>query len=422
MAIHKLTPATVTAAIAKGQPGTWADGGKLFLRITPSGGAHWVFRYRHGGKDHLIAIGSPGCRTLDNSGTQKADREKQAREHIATSLALARETATKLRTAIKEGHDPKVERSAARAHTTTFQQCCETYLVAQNEPPRWRQSLRDHVWPAIGALPVRAITKDHILAVLQPLWTGTCVTGSRVRDRIKKVLDYAEAEGLRSGTNPAAKEQLGHYLPSAAKARSIQVEHHRDVPWQQIPAFWNKLRANDSTAARALALIILTACRAGDLLGQDERNDPKLPAQWSDIDLDAGIWSIARPKVAEHNGVPWQIPLSGPALEVLREQRVLRSRTTLVAESEHTLGRPINRKRLREVLRTIAPDADTHGFRASFRSWAGANGHDRELAEACLNHRLLGDRAELAYKRDQLTARRRVLLEHWAAYCCAPAA
>jgi integrase len=238
------------------------------------------------------------------------------------------------------------------------------------------------------------------------------------------VLDYAEAEGLRAGQNPAAwEERLKHYLAAPSKARTTAVEHHAAMPWQELPAFMAQLAAVESIGARALQLIILTACRAGDLLGQKERAEAKLPARWTDIDFGAAVWSIPQPKVAEADRRPWPVPLSDAAMAILTGLRRARPDTALVAESEAIAGRPVNIKRLREALRAIAPNVDIHGFRASFRTWAGAQGHDRELAEACLNHRLLGDRAELAYKRDQLCERRRVLLEAWAAHCLpAPAA
>jgi integrase len=402
--LNKLKPQTVASAVAKGQQGTWADGGKLFLRILPNRSANWVFRYRHGGKERLMSLGPA----------------------TVVTLAQAREEAAKLRIAIHGGRDPIEERDAERSTVVhkgvTFEQCCDRYLIAQGEPPRWRQTLRDYCAP-IAPMPVHAIATDDVLKVLRPLWTGSCETGRRLQSRIKRVLDYAEAEGMRSGVNPAAwSERLAHYLAAPGKARTANVEHHRDVPWQEMPMFWKRLSEIDTIGARALQILVLTACRAGDLLGQKERADPKLPAKWSDIDFDMGIWSIARPKVSERGDPPWRVPLSGAALAVLRELRAARPHTTLVAESERTPGSPVNIKRLREALRQVAPDADVHGMRASFKSWSGANRLDRETAEGCLNHKLLGDRTELAYKRDQLVELRREMLEAWASHLNGPPA
>ena len=106
-------------------------------------------------------------------------------------------------------------------------------------------------------------------------------------------------------------------------------------------------------------------------------------------------------------------------MKILIDLRQHRPNTTMVAESDAVTGSPVNVKRLREALRVITPEggADIHGFRASFRTWAGVHGHDRELAEACMNHRLLGDQAELTYKRDQYVELRRNLLEASATHC-----
>jgi integrase len=392
--LHKLKPQTVASLIAKYKVGVYGDGGKLYLQIAKKGAASWLFKYRIHGKTRAMGLGSA---------------------HIVT-LAQAREKAAELRIAVHGGCDPLAERGTTVGKTVTFAQCVERYLASQGELPRWRQTLTDYCG-VIAGMPVHAITTDDVLRVLRPLWTGTCETGRRLQNRVKRVLDFAEAEKLRSGVNPAGwEERLAHYLKSPAKARTHDVEHHRDVPWQAMPAFWARLCAIDSVGARALQILTLTACRAGDLLGQKERSDPKLPACWSDIDLDRGIWSIARPKVSERGDLPWQVPLSGAALAVLRAMHTARPHTTLVAESERTPGSPVNIKRLREALRLVAPDADVHGLRASFKSWSGAHKLDRETSEGCLNHKLLGDRAELAYKRDQLVGLRREMLEQWAAY------
>jgi integrase len=58
-----------------------------------------------------------------------------------------------------------------------------------------------------------------------------------------------------------------------------------------------------------------------------------------------------------------------------------------------------------------------HGFRSSFRDWAGNETHfPRELAEHALTH-VLGDKAEQAYRRSDALEKRRKLMDAWAAYC-----
>jgi integrase len=69
------------------------------------------------------------------------------------------------------------------------------------------------------------------------------------------------------------------------------------------------------------------------------------------------------------------------------------------------------------LLRRIGSPYTAHGFRSSFRDWAGNETHfPRELAEHALAH-VIGDKAELAYRRSDALARRRELMDAWARHC-----
>ena len=58
-----------------------------------------------------------------------------------------------------------------------------------------------------------------------------------------------------------------------------------------------------------------------------------------------------------------------------------------------------------------------HGFRLSFRDWAGdETNFPREIAEGCLAH-IIGNSVEQAYRRSTAIERRRLLLNAWADYC-----
>ena len=62
-------------------------------------------------------------------------------------------------------------------------------------------------------------------------------------------------------------------------------------------------------------------------------------------------------------------------------------------------------------------NATVHGFRSSFRDWAGnETGYPRELIETALAH-VIGDKAEQAYRRSDALEKRRDLMEAWAGYC-----
>jgi hypothetical protein len=145
--------------------------------------------------------------------------------------------------------------------------------------------------------------------------------------------------------------------------------------------------------ARALQFVILCACRAGDVLGQAEQGDAKPPIRWSDIDLDERIWRVPKTKAGES----FEIPLSAAAIDLLLVIKKCRPHDACPFASEGRDGSTLSRASLRRALEPVAPDVSVHGFRSSFRTWASEMRHDRELAETALNHRVPGNKVELAH-------------------------
>jgi integrase len=374
--IHKLTPKIINRIIREGHPGQWGDGGKLYLQINVSGSATWVFRYRHTGRARGMGLGPV---------------------HSVT-LAAAREMAHRLREAVHEGRDPLDERITVRK-VVTFAECCAQFFKSQAKAlPRWEQTLQTYCG-SIANLPVNAITTDHVLEVLRPLWRDHLETGRRVQGRIARVMEFAELKGLRCGANPAAwKGRLDLLLPSPSshKADNLPAMNYRDVP--QLMA---QLGETDDIKARALQFVIA------------EQGDAKPPIRWSDIDLDERIWRIPKTKA----GASFEIPLSAAAIDLLLAIKKRRPHDTWPFLSEGRDGSTLSRASLRRALEPLAPDVSVHGFRSSFRTWASEMRHDRELAETALNHRVPGNKVELAYKRTQLLDQRRALMEAWADHC-----
>ena len=120
-----------------------------------------------------------------------------------------------------------------------------------------------------------------IVALLTPIWEATPETGSRLRARIEKVLDWAAAAGLRAGPKPRSLE--GSHGASAQHTRS-QGKHHTAMPWSEVPAFMEVLRGKDSLSARALEFTVLTAARTGETIG----------AKWDEMDLAASVDGAGR--------------------------------------------------------------------------------------------------------------------------------
>ncbi len=383
-------------------PGTHGDGAGLYLQVA-GGSRAWLFRYKRGGKTHWQGLGS----------------------FPAVSLAAAREAAAAARKTLAQGVDPIAARRPVAAveavqPARTFAEVAEAWLAAHEGSYRnpkhraqVRTTLETHAIPKLGKMPVASISTGDVLAVLQPLWKVTPETASRLRGRIEGVLSYAKALGWREGQNAAAwKDNLDHLLPATGKVR--RVEHHAALPWAQMPGFMKALRQRDGIGAMALQFTILTAARSGETRG----------ATWGEIDLAGATWSIPGPRMKA--GVPHRVPLSGAALAILADMALLRD-PKAGAEALIFLGakrgRPLSDMSLTAVLRRMGRgELTAHGFRSSFRDWAGeATDHPRELAEAALAH-TLRDKVEAAYRRGDALDKRRRLMGEWAAFCASPAA
>ncbi len=137
----------------------------------------------------------------------------------------------------------------------TFRECAEQYIASHKagwsnakHAAQWPSSLEQHVYPAIGDLPVGHLSDrpgtQKIKAVLDPIWHTKTATATRVRGRIDKVLDWAKAQGYRDGDNPA--RWTGHLdLIYPSKEKVAPVNHHAAMPYRDVPAFMGKLREQE---------------------------------------------------------------------------------------------------------------------------------------------------------------------------------
>jgi integrase len=369
-----------------------ADGGNLWLSIGPTGSASWLFRYQINGKPKHIGLGS-----LRN-----------------VSAIVAREQAGSLRAILASGKDPRAERDRVEADrrecerkSRTFKQAVETFLAsrAPTKNPvhnkQWESTLRNYAVPVLGERLVSEITRADVLEVVEPLWKTKSETARRVRARIEAVIDAAMARGWRDKENPARLAPLRAVLGSVSQP----VKHHAAMPWADVPAFVASLRKDSSVSARALEFVIATAARTGEVIG----------ATWGEIDLTAKVWTV--PGARMKGGRDHRVPLTAPALRVLREIRSLRDDDASPIFPGSTATGALSNMAMPMLLRrTELEGATVHGFRSSFRSWAReAARADHDVAELCLAH-VTGSAVVQAYQRSDLLNERRTLMTKWAAF------
>ena len=174
-------------------------------------------------------------------------------------------------------------------------------------------------------------------------------------------------------------------------------KNHAALPYAEIPQFVAKLRQQDGVAALALEFVVLTAVRSGEAIG----------AQWPEFNVDEGVWTI--PPGRMKADVEHRVPLSGPALAIIRAMAAERTSDTVFPK--------LAEKAMYDLLQRMQVNVTVHGFRSSFRDWAAEQTTvAREVAEAALAH-AIQNKVEAAYRRSDLFGKRRKLMDDWGRYC-----
>jgi integrase len=264
---------------------------------------------------------------------------------------------------------------------------------------------------------VADITMRHVLDVLQQntthrngtegkLWYTKPETAKRLLDRIRTVLDYATVNEYRAGTNPATwKGYLDTQLPATRGLK--KTKHQPAVPYELVGEFMAKLRTNNSTSARALEFLVMTAVRSGSVRA----------ANWSEFDLTKSLWTIP----AEHTKAKREhkVPLPPQATKLLARLPRMAG-TDLVFPNPK--GKALSDMALSKLMRgmrergELTVEAVPHGFRSTFRDWAAEQtNYPDEIRKAASGH-AVGDAVKEAYQRSDLLEKRRKLMLEWADY------
>jgi integrase len=376
--------------------------------VLPGSKAYFVYRYSFRGKEREMSLGPFPEVTLADALDRHAEERRRVKREKIDPLAAKR--------AAKEAA------SARKATIPSFGVIADQYIATHQESWKnvkhqfqWRHSLTVHS-AAIRDLPVDQVDTQAILGVLQPVWVRIPETASRLRGRIELILDAARALGHLDADKANPARWKGHLDKLLPKRRKLTRGHHAAMPYADVPAFVGKLKRSRGAVAKALAFTVLTAARSGEVLGME----------FSEIDFDAAVWTV--PGERMKMGKEHRVPLSDPALAILREQMKARGKKqSLVFESPiqqsakvHRSGghQPLSGMAMRRVLQRLkAGDYTVHGFRSAFRDWVGEETtFQRETAEAALAH-LVGDAVERAYRRGDALEKRRELMAAWSRYC-----
>jgi len=410
-ALHKLSARLVETA---SEPKLYGDGGGLYLSVNSKTSKRWVFLFRWRGKRTEIGLGS----AIPGSPRYR-------------SLAAARQEAAEMRSLLAANINP---REATRATDVppkavpTFGEFADEYIStmakgmeSEKHKAQWEMTLgtkdidlsrvaknalratEEHrkVLQAIRAKPIDKVDTDDVLSLLKPIWTIKPETANRTRGRVENVIDAAKAAGKRSGENPARwRGHLDKLLPKRSK---LSRGHHAAMPYEEVPAFIASLHPRQAVAARALEFTILTAARTEETIG----------ATWREVDLRKRLWVVPKERMKarkEH-----RVPLSPRACEILRELE------PFAPDLDSPLfpnpdGDALSGMAMTMVLKRAKVSVTVHGFRSSFRDWAGdETSFPTQIIEMALAH-TIRNKAEAAYRRKDALAKRRELMDVWERY------
>ncbi|TSE32103.1 tyrosine-type recombinase/integrase [Tepidimonas charontis] len=387
-----LTDAAIRALRPTQRPYKASDAHGLYVLVTPGGSKLWRFKYRHGGRERLLALGA----------------------YPAVTLREARELRDEARRMLARGLDPCAERQAAKrraleAEGSTFAAVAEEWrkkqlskTSARYQKKCWRFVERD-LLPYLGDSQISEIGAPKILEAVRRVESrGVIETAHKVLQLAGQIFRYAVATGkAQSDPTPALRGAL----------EPVRVTHMA-APTDpkkvgEILRTFDAFRGGPIVAA-ALRLLPLVFVRPGELRTM----------QWKDIDFDTCEWKYTVSKTK----TPHIVPLSRQAIAILKDIHPLTGHLQggYVFPSARSSLRPMSDAAINAALKRLGIDTKSeltaHGWRAVARTLLHEQiGYPPEVIEHQLAH-AVPDPLGRAYNRTKFLAERKKMMQKWADY------
>lgn len=399
----RLSDIAIKAAKPAETPYKLFDGGGLYLLINPNGSRWWRFKYRYGGKEKLLALGT----------------------YPSTGLRKARDLHGEARARLRDGIDPNVAKQTeklARADRAagSFEVVALEWHAKQagawsaDYADKELSQLRKHVLPRVGRKPFRELTSRDLLDVLERVeQKGLLETAHRVRRSLGAICRYAVVTHRADIDVSAALKGALARVPDRHFASITEPK--------RVGELLRAIRAYDGSdvVCLALQLLPLVFVRPGELRG----------ARWEEFDFD--VTEPPKGRKPEHPEPQWRIPagrmkmgeqhivpLSRQAVAVLRELHAITGPDGYLFPSVRSKARPMSENTINAALRAMhfAKDEMTgHGFRHMASTLLHEQGCRSEFIERQLAH---GDRnkSRASYNFAEHLPERRRMMQAWADY------
>ncbi len=355
------------------------DGGGLHLAVLPSGVKVWRIAYRLNGKPKTISLGP----------------------YPDVTLAQARSKLADVKAVLRDGGDPMSQRAARRGAGMTVEQACRAYWAGRGDI---RTGYRDnalramelHVFPFMGSLPVRGVTRQDMMTVLDRMDAAKkYVYLRKVRMWLGLMFDWAIARH-DAESNPASVIDVGKAFGAS------KVKHFNALTLQDVPVFMQRLKMEDEIqsvlACRFLAYTWLRTVEVRFL-------------QWVEIDGDL----IRIPAERMKRDRDHLVPMPTQALAILKKMQARARGGPYVFASEFRTDRPISENTILYLLYRMGYKGRMtgHGFRSVGSTWANEGGYRADAIERQLSH-APDDDTRAAYNRAEFMPERKAMLQAWA--------
>lgn len=353
--IRKLKPSS--------RPVKLSDSHGLYLLVNPGGSRIWYLKYRFNGKESRVSLGA----------------------YPLVSLAEARQQRDGIRKLLAQNINPAQQRMAEKAACTP-EKCFKAVALAWHKTnKKWSAdyaarilaSMENHIFPAIGHLPVTTLKTQDFTALLRVIEDkGFLEVASRTRQQLSNIMRYAVQQGLTE-SNPA--QHLDGVVASPVK------NHYPALPLERLPELLGRIGDYQQGRELTRLAVVLT-------LHLFIRSSELRFARWSEIDFRHKIWTIPATREAidkvRFSGrgakmrTPHIVPLSRQAIAILKQIQELSGHLDLVFPGDHNPYKPMSENTTNRALRLMGYDTKTdvcgHGLRAMACSapwWSRICGH-----------------------------------------------
>lgn len=362
-----------------------SDGAGLYLVISSPTSQSWVYRYKVGGVEKRMGLGS----------------------YPSVTLTQARKLAQKQRGLRADGIDPIAAKLERKRAGVTFEDAAReywrTHCQDMAKPSNWIAAMEKDIFPRVGKRAVVDVLPEHLIAAFKPIWGRE--KARKLSQWVNQVITFVSVDDPRVDTQLMAK------VKNRLGPQKVQYEHHAAVPWQDIPDLWVALP--DTLVGYSMKLLILSAVRVNCVV----------QAEWSEFDFQEKVWTVPAERMKGWN-VPFRVPLSKPMVSILRGAKRFQGQTQYVFESPDAQSGHLSNNAHRLWLHKHKWKSDdgrlatAHGMRSSFKDWSDDAGKvDHMVSEHCLQHvKAKGDATARAYFRTDQLERRREVMEAWGEY------